>query len=115
VLLKICNMKTLKEINEVFYNKGLAPGRLISYSKSSYRKRFPENEVYFNGNIFTKELGKVWWGDIDLTVSSDILQEIANEIQMDLFVLSEMDGRFENEDKVFDEVKKVARRFYLTN
>jgi hypothetical protein len=108
-------MKTLKEINEVFKNKGLICGRMIGFSKSGYRKSFPENEVYFNGNIFTKELGKVWWGDIDLTVSSDTLQEIANEIQMDLFILTELDGRFENENRAFDEVKSVARRFYLAS
>jgi hypothetical protein len=108
-------MKTLKEISKVFQSKGLTCERIIGFSKSGYCKSFPENQVYFNANIFTKECGKIWWGDLDLTVSSNTLQEIANEIKMDLFVLSEMDGRFENESRAFKEVINVAKRFYLAS
>ena len=34
-----------------FYN-----GRMISHSKSFYRKTFPYNQVYFNANIFINML-----------------------------------------------------------
>ena len=85
-------------MEEIFFEKGLVPGRLISGSKSFYRSQFPDNEVYFNANIFVLGEGKIWYGDIDVTMDIQILKEIASSIGKDLFILSEMDGRFENED-----------------
>ena len=99
------------EIGKRITEAGLAMGHMISYSKSEYRKRNPENEVYFNANIFT-EFGKVWWGDIDLTISGEALQSVANETGEKLYVLREMDGRFEHEDRDISEVRKVAVKTY---
>jgi hypothetical protein len=42
---------------------------------------------------------KVWYGDIDLTISKTALQTISVDENIDIYVLREMDGRFENEDK----------------
>lgn len=73
------------------------PGRMISGSKSGYKDSYPNHLTIFNSNICT-EHGKVWHGDIDLTLSKDILTDLANEIGQDLYVLYEMDARFENEN-----------------
>ncbi len=73
-------------------------GRLISWSKSSYRDKHPDNIVVFNANICVG-LEKIWFGDIDVTLSKDKLIEISKEINDVVFVLSEMDGRFENENE----------------
>ncbi len=81
-----------------FIKRGLIPGRMISGSKSGYRKRNPDNTVYFNANIFVLGEGKIWWGDLDLTIDTPLLEEISGEIGKKLYVLSEMDGRFENEN-----------------
>jgi hypothetical protein len=72
-------------------------GRMISASKSGYRERHPNNLAVFNSNICTKSEGKVWYGDIDLTESKDKLLEVAAEAGEDIYVLYEMDARFENE------------------
>ena len=95
---KKVNYNNKKNMEEVFYEKGFIPGRLISGSKSFYRSQFPENEVYFNANIFVLGEGKIWYGDIDVTRDIEALKEISSAIEKDLFILSEMDGRFENED-----------------
>jgi len=83
--------------NLIFRNHGMSAGRMISSSKSFYRSEFPDHEVYFNANIFTLSEGKIWWGDLDLTIDRNSLQEIASDLGEDLFILREMDGRFENE------------------
>jgi hypothetical protein len=81
-------------INEVLgYN-----GRMISGSKSGYKKLFPVNAAVFNANLCTTE-GKFWYGDIDLTVDKDKLVILAKEFDKDIYVLYETDARFENEDK----------------
>lgn len=72
------------------------PGKMISASKSGYSQRFPENLVLFNSNVCTDE-GKIWWGDIDVTKSRENLSELAKEMGKTIYVLFEMDGRFENE------------------
>lgn len=81
-----------------FRDENLVPGRLLSYSKSSYREMNPDNEVYFNANIFVLGEGKVWHGDIDVTKDKEKLERIASASGNDLFILREYDGRFENED-----------------
>lgn len=81
-----------------FDSEGLNLGRMISHSKSGYRDKFPDNEVYFNSNIFVLGEGKIWYGDIDLTKEKDKLENIAKQIGKDLYILREMDGRFENEN-----------------
>ena len=79
-------------------------GKMISGSKSGYRNIYPKNFVLFNANIciaekklLTTKGKKIWWGDIDITKSRNALREIALETDTDIYVLSEMDGRFENE------------------
>ena len=72
-------------------------GKMISFSKSGYAKKFPDNLVIFNSNVCTKE-GKIWYGDIDVTLSYDSLSDLARETGKTVYVLTEMDGRFENEE-----------------
>lgn len=77
-------------------------GKLIAFSKSGYKRIFPKNLVIFNSNIFLEEKNgfkKIWFGDLDITKDLSLLQEIYNKIQKTIYVLYEMDGRFENEDK----------------
>lgn len=83
---------------EEILNKKLGwPGRMISGSKSGYRRVYPENFVIFNANLCTQK-EKIWYGDLDLTKDKDILSEIAKELNETLYVLYEMDARFENEN-----------------
>lgn len=72
------------------------PGKMISASKSGYMERNPGNLVIFNSNICTDK-GKIWWGDLDITRSKDSLSDLAKETGETIYVLFEMDGRFENE------------------
>jgi hypothetical protein len=81
---------------------------MISYSKSTYRQRNPDNEVYFNANIFVLGEGKVWLGDLDVTKDRETLQKIATEIGKDLYIVRELDGRFENENLKDSEILKVS-------
>jgi hypothetical protein len=79
-------------MREIFINEGLIEGRMVCGSKSLYRDMFPDNEVYFNANIFVLGEGKIWYGDIDVTDDIDALQSVANQIGKDLYILREMDG-----------------------
>lgn len=85
-------------MNLIFENEKLFSGRMISHSKSGYKDKFPDNEVYFNANIFVLGHGKIWYGDIDITKEKKQLENVAREIGKDLYILSEMDGRFGNEE-----------------
>ena len=93
---------------EIFEKHGFYPGRLLSGSKSGYHNQYPNNTVVFNGNIITEKAGKIWYGDIDVTLEFDQLKEIADEIGQDLYILREMDARFENENAGFDYWKENA-------
>jgi hypothetical protein len=72
-------------------------GRMISGSKSGYRERKPNNLAIFNANICVEKT-KIWYGDIDLTESIDDLKMIAIQTGETLYVLYEMDARFEHEE-----------------
>lgn len=73
-------------------------GRMISGSKSTYRNRYPKHFVLFNANLCTSSLGKIWYGDLDLHLDKNQLLSLAFKLQEDVYVLQEMDGRFENEE-----------------
>ena len=91
-------MKSIVEINKILINGGFSVGRMISFSKSSYMKLNPDNKVVFNANIVTEEHGKIWHGDLDLTRDCELLIAISEEIGIELYVLREMDCRFETEN-----------------
>jgi len=99
------------DIYKLFSKYGFIMGRMISGSKSGYKERNPDNFVLFNANIVTKSRGKVWYGDLDLTMDTPQLMNIARELKEPLYVLYEMDARFENEDQPFKfyERKAVAK------
>lgn len=73
-------------------------GAMISGSKSGYGRMYPKNLAIFNSNVCL-ESKKIWWGDLDLTLSKDKLIELSKELNDVVYVLYEMDGRFENEEK----------------
>jgi len=102
------------DLYKIFMNNGLMIGRMISGSKSGYRDRYPKNLVVFNANIVTKSRGKVWHGDLDVTIDYEKLESVAEVLEEDLYILYEMDGRFENEDAGFPywESKAVAKIEY---
>jgi hypothetical protein len=85
-------------MESIFENEKLLSGRIISFSKSRYREEFPDNEIYFNANIFVLGEGKIWYGDIDVTKEKEQLENVAREIGKDLYILREIDGRFGNEE-----------------
>ena len=96
------------EVTKVFIQNDLTWGRLLSYSKSEYRAQNPESDVLFNANIYILGVGKVWWGDIDLTKDWNTLETVAASLGRALYVLREMDGRFGKEDQPDEQIIALA-------
>lgn len=94
------------EIIDIFIALGFSPGRLISGSKSGYRARNPENLVVFNANILLPSKGKIWHGDLDLTLDEPNLQKVANIIGETLWVLREHDARFGSENNPIEVLER---------
>lgn len=84
------------------------PGRLISASKSMYNSPVKDSIVVFNANVCT-ENGKIWYGDIDVGVDETKLVELAETLGQKIYVIREMDGRFENEGN-----PKIDHAVYVT-
>lgn len=74
-------------------------GRMLSASKGRYAFNNPDNIVIFNANVFNSKKEKIWYGDLDLSTKDiDNINKVAVELKNTLYVLREMDGRFEYED-----------------
>lgn len=101
------NLGLLEDIHREFLAQNFYLGRLISFSKRSHSTKHPKHAIYFNANIFTEKDGKIWYGDLDITKDKKKLKIIARKVG-DLYVLRERDGRFENEELSFKEVKEKA-------
>jgi hypothetical protein len=73
------------------------PGVMLSGSKSAPAER----RMVWNANIVIsgKPPVKVWFGDLSITDSNDKLQELANRTGKTVFILREMDARFDTERK----------------
>jgi len=71
-------------------------GKILSQTKNHVLGRV------YNGNVCTKEFGKIWYGDIDIKNTAR-LETLAKELGSKVYVLREMDARFGNEnDPVFE-------------
>jgi hypothetical protein len=97
------NAKALRIMKE----HGFELSRMISFSKSTYVSRHPNHRAVFNANVITAR-GKIWWGDLDLADDSEKLQQVANILDCNIYILREMDYRFDTENRPFDEVEKLA-------
>jgi hypothetical protein len=80
-------------------------GRMISGSKGQYSWDNPRNLVKFNANICTAKHGKIWHGDIDVTIEEPKLQKLAKALKEKVYVLSEMDARAFREEESEKESK----------
>lgn len=92
---------------EAFYAEDLSLGRCLG-SKSGYRWAHPDNECVFNANVFCEDAGKIWWGDLDLTLDKPKLEAVARKLRVRLYVLAELDGRFENAGLQHSKVVSLA-------
>ena len=101
--------KHVKAATEIFTSEGLNPARMISGSKSGYRRMHPDHEVYFNANIVVESMGKIWYGDLDIDVDRPALERIAKQIDEPLYVLYEMDCRFGAETNPIQELISGAQ------
>lgn len=82
----------MKTKNEIIAEKILGSiGALISYSKSGYIIKHPNNLPVFNSCVCTED-EKIWFGDIDITLSSEKLIELSNNIEKNIYVLRESIG-----------------------
>jgi hypothetical protein len=96
---------------DVFSAEALPVGRCFG-SKSGYRSSHPGHKFIPNANVFCRTRGKIWWGDLDLTLDKPKLEAVARRLRMRLYVLFEYDGRFENADRKHSTV--VAQAIWRT-
>jgi hypothetical protein len=93
---------------KLFQDHGFIMGRMISGSKSGYMEQHPENKVIFNANIVIPSRGKIWYGDIDLSLDAVELMSVAKHLGEPMYILIEMDARFENENQSLKYYQKKA-------
>ncbi len=99
----------IEGIQQHFESHGFDSARIITGSKSVYKSSKPKDLIIFNANVFMKDMGKVWYGDLNLTEDYVILKSIAESLDTTLYVLWEMDGRF-GKEKIpnYEVIKKAA-------
>ena len=73
-------------------------GKMLSGSKTLYSVYHPFDLTIFNGNIFSNTTNeKLWYGDVNITKDIKKIINCAKELQDDLVILYESDGRFDRE------------------
>lgn len=93
----------------IFATNGLMMGRMIAPSKSTYSKEHQGELVIFNANVITKTHGKIWYGDLNVTLDFDNLKNIADKLGEDLYILMEGDARFGYENDPIDKLISKAK------
>jgi hypothetical protein len=96
----------------IMLKHGFEFSRMIAFSKSIYISERPNNQAVFNANVVTHQ-GKIWWGDLDLTDDSEKLQQVANDLECNLYILREMRYRTGNENLPVDEIEELAVKTFL--
>lgn len=93
----------MKEIYELMEEQKLFAGRIIAGSKIA----LPGCKCVWNANLVSPTKGKVWFGDLNLTREGDKLKLVSIAAGETLYVLREMDCRFETEN---DSIKALIDR-----
>ena len=78
---------------------GLPDGRMISQSKSGYRRLYPNHVTVFNGTLADAEGAGIWWGDLDRTIDEPKLAALAAELGTTIHVIYESDAMFVGRDE----------------
>ena len=99
----------------LFATNGFQLGRMLAASKSTYCQEHQEDLVIFNANVITKSHGKIWYGDLNITLDFDNLKNIADKLNEDLYILMEGDARFGYENQSIDILIAKARAVIKTN
>jgi len=87
---------------EYFCEKTLGfMGRMVGGSKSIYSYDNPKNVIVFNANIATEKEGKIWHGDLDLTLDHEKLVSL-NKLIGKFYVFYESYLRFGKEHEKID-------------
>jgi hypothetical protein len=90
--------------------------RLISGSKGQYRWDNPRNFVKFNANVCTLSHGKIWYGDVDVTLEEKKLLSLAKELKENIYLLSEMDARsFHDDDQEKENQPDLAKAAFIAS
>lgn len=72
-------------------------GRMVAASKTRHGKEHPDHVLVFNANLCTRTHGKIWHGDLDLTLDEELVLTFAHAIDETVYVLYERQARFGSE------------------
>ena len=86
--------KSIETIAQIFESNEFPFGYMLDGQKWKYSQSFPNHLVIFNSNVLTKSHGKVWYGDLDVSISHARLKKIAEQVGEPLYVLHESAARF---------------------
>jgi|GEM_PF-1258954 len=112
------------EIQKHFAAYDWYDGRMLG-SKLDYSNNHVDDLVVYNANVLMPNVGKVFYGDINLSEDYLILKEVAQTLNTTLYVLWEMDARFGNENKPLNDLlvkaiwntdeDKLTKEAYIKN
>ena len=91
--------KSIETITQIFESNEFPFGYMLDGQKWKYSVSFPNHLVIFNANVLTKSHGKVWYGDLDISMSHARLKKIAEQVGEPLYILHESAARFGEENK----------------
>ena len=97
------------DMYHLFMSNQLMMGRMIGGSKTGYMQMHPKNKVVFNANIIIESKGKIWHGDLDVTLDEENLKKVAQALEEDLYILGEHDARWGHEDDPIEHLMARAR------
>jgi len=100
--------KSIETIVQIFESNEFPFGDMLSSAKWKYSLSFPNHLVVFNANVLTKSHGKVWYGDLDISMSHARLKKIAEQVGEPLYILHESAARFGEENKPIDKLLSIA-------
>ena len=99
---------SIREIQKHFDAHGFYDARMLGAHKIDYRMANEGDLIVFNANVLMSGYGKIWYGDLNLTLEWIILKSIAQSLNTTLHILWEMDARFGEEGKPFKELIEKA-------
>jgi hypothetical protein len=84
---------------KLFTAKDLYLGRKLTYDQATYEKEHRQRKPVFDVAICNLAGDAIWWGDLELSIDSEKIQNISEELGMYLFVIPQKFLRYERFNK----------------
>lgn len=108
LVVEVKSMSDEEFVLRTFVKHKLGMGRMIFGSEVDYKNQNPEHLVVSDATVVSLKRGKIWLGDLDVTIDEEKLIAVSRELGEHLYIIKEPRESFNSGTASADQLIKRA-------